>query len=89
MIHVYNIIMYGMCTYSTRQIKVPLRFRSTLLYDERPCHLHLVLSTLLIALVVVADKQQSLLLAILITLGECDKAAFLIILWKRNRNFLF
>ena len=39
-----------------------------------PCHLHLVLSTCLIALVVVAVNITKSLLDMLITLGEGDKA---------------
>ena len=41
-----------------------------------PCHLHLVLSTSLIALALAAvniTKQKSILLDLLITLGEGDK----------------
>ena len=42
-----------------------------------PCHLHLVLSTSLIALALAAaniTKQKTILLDLLITLGEGDKA---------------
>ena len=44
-------------------------------YTLEPCHLHLVLSTCLIALVVVAvDIKNIILLDMLIKLGEGDKA---------------
>ena len=64
------------------KLKFPFRIRSTLrrvITEDtlEPCHLRLVLSTSLIALALAAvsiTKQKTILLDLLITLGEGDKA---------------
>ena len=64
------------------KLKFPFRIRSTLcrvITEDtlEPCHLRLVLSTSLIALALAAvsiTKKKTILLDLLITLGEGDKA---------------
>ena len=54
-----------------------------------PCHLHLVSSTSLIALAWVAvniTKQKTILLDLLITLGEGDKALKCLPYYGTNQN---